>query len=433
MDGAQRQAILAEPALKPPDGVKPNFENPPNMNALADGLVIAGLVVTSIVVLVRVHSWVFILKQLTGRLEAFLVISGFASYIAFAYCLLHISHVELGWWVHQWDVTVGDTIGFSYASVPSSFAMSKANLMRKWVYVGGLLYNSGIAPVKVAILVEWMRIFAPRTRNAFFWLCQVVLWLNVVYYIAATVVESMQCTPRELIWDPTVEGTCLNTKAVEVTSASVNVVSDIVILIAPQFVIWRLQLSTAKKFGVASIFAVGLFGTISAIFRLVATQSYLISKDATYTVGPVGFWAYGELTSVFLVYGLPGIPAAFAGASTKLSQYYTHWTRGSPTGRSRESSNATSAAPWREGKPGSNNKYRNLDKGGLPLNSIDTKSTQWDLTVTDPDPPTPPPAGQVLRTIEIQSDEIQADMRGPDRDSGEDVLLRQHPWVKHQR
>jgi len=126
------------------------------------------------------------------------------------------------------------------------------------VYIGGILYNSAIAPVKAAILIEWMRIFSPHSRNAFYWLCQVVLWLNVVYYTAATIVESMQCTPRELIWDPTVKGWCLNTKAVEVISASVNVVSDIVILVAPQFVIWRLQLSKAKKIGVALIFAVGL-------------------------------------------------------------------------------------------------------------------------------------------------------------------------------
>ena len=126
------------------------------------------------------------------------------------------------------------------------------------MYIAGLLYNTAIAPVKVAILVEWMRIFSPRTRNAFFWLCQAVLWLNVAYYTGATIVEGMQCTPRELIWDPTVKGTCLPTKAVEVISSSLNVISDIVILFAPQFVIWRLQLSAAKKVGVALIFAVGL-------------------------------------------------------------------------------------------------------------------------------------------------------------------------------
>ncbi|TGJ78862.1 hypothetical protein E0Z10_g9908 [Xylaria hypoxylon] len=431
MDGAERQAILAMPALDPPEGVEPNFANPSNLNELANGVAVAGLVITTITILIRLHSWIFILTSWKGRLEAALVISGFASYIGFAYGLLRIGNVELGWWVHQWDVTIGDTIGFSYASSLFFLIVTRANMVRQWVYTAGILYNSAIAPVKVAILIEWMRIFAPRTRNTFFWMCQIVLWLNVAWYTAATIVEAMQCTPRELVWDPTVKGTCLPTKAVEVISSSINVVSDIVILVAPQFVIWRLQLSGGKKIGVALIFAVGLFGTISAIFRLVATQAYLRSKDATYTVGPVGFWAYSELTSVFLVYGLPAVPAAYSGASTRVTRYYTQRTQKSSASKSGQSSKVNNVAPWQEGRKGSNNKYRNLDKDSLPLSSIDTKSGGWDSTVNDRDGSTPPPANGVVRTIEIRSDEVQTGISGgPDRDSGEDVLLRQHPWVQ---
>jgi hypothetical protein len=40
------------------------------MNALANGVLIAGLVITSLTVIVRLHSWIFILKTWTGRLEA---------------------------------------------------------------------------------------------------------------------------------------------------------------------------------------------------------------------------------------------------------------------------------------------------------------------------------------------------------------------------
>jgi len=65
-----RQAILAMPAAKPPEGVEPNFAHPSNLNELANGVAIAALTVTSIVIVVRLHSWIFILKSLTGRLEA---------------------------------------------------------------------------------------------------------------------------------------------------------------------------------------------------------------------------------------------------------------------------------------------------------------------------------------------------------------------------
>lgn len=70
MDDADRRALLAQPALESPDGVEPNFTNPPNMNALANGVLITALIIAFFAVLVRIHSWVFVQKQLKGRLEA---------------------------------------------------------------------------------------------------------------------------------------------------------------------------------------------------------------------------------------------------------------------------------------------------------------------------------------------------------------------------
>ncbi|TGJ84510.1 hypothetical protein E0Z10_g4226 [Xylaria hypoxylon] len=403
MNEVEHRALLAQPALEPPDAVEPNFASPPNMNALADGILVAALTVTSLAVLARIHFWVFVLKQPRGRLEAVLVISGFASYIGFAYCLLRIVRLEIGWWVHQGDVTVGAAIGFSY-----------------WVYIAGLLYNSGIAPVKVAIVMEWLRIFLPRSRNAFFWLCHISLWLNVAYYIAAIVVESIRCAPRELIWDPTVKGTCLDRKALEAIS-SINVVSDIAMLVAPLFAIWRLKLSTAKKVGVALLFTVGLFGTVSAIFRLFATQAYLKSQDSTYFVSPVRFWELSEMTSVFIVYGLPAVPTAFAGASTGFSHCYSRWIQGFDP-------NASNMGPWREGRSGPSIRYRNLDRSSLPVSTLDTATTRC-ISIIDPDPPRLPESISVVKTVEIRRDKIRTDALGDtDKDIEEDVLLRQHPW-----
>ncbi|KAI0545525.1 hypothetical protein F4679DRAFT_576063 [Xylaria curta] len=409
MDTAERQAMLTQPALEPPDGVKPNFANPRNMNALANGILVAALTITLLATLVRIHYWVFEQKQLKGRLEAVLMISGFASYIGFAYCLLRVAQIEIGWWVHQWDVTIGDKIGFSY-----------------WVYIAGLLYNSAIAPVKVAILTEWIRIFSPQSRKAFFWLCHVILWLNVAYYIASIIVESMQCTPRQLIWDPTVKGRCLDAKAVEVIS-SLNVAFDIVLLVTPQLVIWRLKSSAGKMIGMTLIFAAGLFGVISAIFRLVATRASLRSKDSTYSVGPVYFWALGELTSVFVVYGLPAVPTAFAGTATRFSRCCTQWTQRSWKGRIGDGTNDID--PWREART---KRYRNLDRNSLPVNTLETATTQCTSTIIDTDLSRLPESVRVVKTIEIRRDEIPADKLGEsdEQDIGKDVLLRQHPWVK---
>ncbi|KAI0200848.1 hypothetical protein F4808DRAFT_460360 [Astrocystis sublimbata] len=408
-------------ALAPPDDVEPNFANPPNMNGLANGLLISAFIVAFLAVLVRIHYWIVersYQKQLKGKIEAVLVMSGFASYIGFVYALLHVAQIETGWWVHQWDVTIDGKARFSY-----------------WVYIAQVLYNSSIGPVKVAILIEWTRIFSPQSRNAFFWLCHLLLWLNVLYYISSIIVESVRCTPRRSIWNPTVKGKCLPDKAVEIIF-SINVTLDLLLLLAPQLVIWRPKPSAAKGsrlmidyFGIIVSIGVGLFGSIAAIFRLVTTQASSKSLDSTYTSSPTYFWALGELTSVFVVYGLPAVPTAIDGVLTVVHRCYARCTQLFLTGRAGDSSDARDHSPWRRARLGANRRYRNLDRNSFPMNAA---TTQCISTYRDQDPSILPETVSVVRTVEVRSDEIRAGKLGEldRREIGQDVLLRQHPWFK---
>ncbi|KAI1360760.1 hypothetical protein F5Y08DRAFT_316607 [Xylaria arbuscula] len=406
MEEAGRGALRAQSAMESTDQIEPNSANPSNMNGLANGVLITALTITSLAIFARVHYWVFLSKQLRSRLEAVFLIIGFALYVGFVYCLFRVSRTEIGWWVHRWDVAEGNTIGFSY-----------------WVFISGVLYTAGIAPLKVAIVMEWLRAFAPQPRCVFYWLCYVSIWLNVAYYIAAVVVESIQCTPRQLIRDSTVKGSCLSTKAAEAT-AWINVVLDIVLLATPQLAIWRLKLSTEKKAGVAVIFAVGLFGTISAIFRLVATQAFSKSVDSTYILSSIRFWALGEMSSVLIVYGLPAAPTAFASVSAIISHYCVQWIQ-------KFGSDASGLGLRRGGKTEPGKKYRILDRASVPGNMINRAGTRCISMGEDPILPRPPESMCVVKTIEIRRDEIRADAFGViDKDIEEDVLVRQHPWVR---
>jgi hypothetical protein len=70
MDDAQRQALLEGPALGPPDGVFPNYADPPNNTTLAICITIVCLLLTSLAILSRTHSWRYIFELWTGRVEA---------------------------------------------------------------------------------------------------------------------------------------------------------------------------------------------------------------------------------------------------------------------------------------------------------------------------------------------------------------------------
>jgi hypothetical protein len=134
-----------------------------------------------------------------------------------------------------------------------------ANLKFQLILIGSNLYGVVIPCLKVAILVEWLRIFVPgKSRTAFFWSCSTVLLVNVAYYVASIIALNLSCIPYRAIWDLTIEGKCLDQQALNNSSAIVNLISDIAILALVQQIIWSLHMSLKKKIGVSLIFAAGL-------------------------------------------------------------------------------------------------------------------------------------------------------------------------------
>lgn len=70
--------------------------------------------------------------------------------------------------------------------------------------------------------------------------------------------SNLVCRPLQHFWDPLVEGHCGNGRIADVISAVFNSAADIIILILPQTIIWKLHMAPEKKFGIAAIFAIGL-------------------------------------------------------------------------------------------------------------------------------------------------------------------------------
>ena len=111
---------------------------------------------------------------------------------------------------------------------------------------------------KAAILLLLSRVFAPQRKGFIYVMVHVLIWFNAVFYGAVTVVKIVQCTPRERIWDSSVNGTCVDLSAVLKTTSVFNALSDFLIMVLPIHEVWKLQMETKQKLGVSAAFAVGL-------------------------------------------------------------------------------------------------------------------------------------------------------------------------------
>ena len=120
------------------------------------------------------------------------------------------------------------------------------------------LFAVTIMLIKAAILLEWLRIFvAPGTRNYFYWITVVLLCIDFLFYSAAIISVNLTCIPHAKIWNRLLPGKCIDSKSVDITSAVINFVIDVVALILPQKVIWGLNMPFEKRLGVSAIFIVG--------------------------------------------------------------------------------------------------------------------------------------------------------------------------------
>lgn len=124
----------------------------------------------------------------------------------------------------------------------------------------GCCYSAVLPLLKGAILLDWCSLFVvhAKTESLFWWGCMGVFSLQVVWGIACVILLNMQCVPHAAIWEFYLPSKCYNLPSVMLTSASVQVFSDICMVLLPQKIVWGLNMNWQKKLGVSIIFGVGL-------------------------------------------------------------------------------------------------------------------------------------------------------------------------------
>ncbi|KAI0198734.1 hypothetical protein F4808DRAFT_249411 [Astrocystis sublimbata] len=248
----------------------------------------------AIVIITGVLALGALLTRLTARkimhrlgLADLLLVISMIFYIVHHYNAWQVS-IYPGLGVHQWQFN------------PELAKASNYNFK-----IGSIFFGLNIVFLKIAILMDWLYVFVPAgTRNGLFWILQTLIWGNAVFYFIGTFIEAFQCPPQDV-------GTSrcnIDVAKYNVASGVINVVSDLTILIAPHWVIWKLNLSRARKIGVSVLFLVGALATGSAIGRVIAVTNAYATGDILYHSVEINLWAMAEQTFGYLVIGIPALP-----------------------------------------------------------------------------------------------------------------------------
>ncbi|KAI1389024.1 uncharacterized protein F4822DRAFT_404731 [Hypoxylon trugodes] len=295
---AQQEAVLNGAALNPPKGYTSNFDDPPNREAATNAFFFLCLALATLAVFGRLYCRWILLKQYS--LPDFLFIAGYALLIADIALVYRMAPVPV-MFVHLWNIRQRDFI-----------------IYLRSVFITSEVYLFNITFIKVAILLDWIHIFMPRgTRNFLFWAASIAIFVNVGFYIGIIVANQVACTPYEYAWNKLIDGNCgrANTLDATVAAGAFNIVSDVVILLIPQRVVWKLHMPRQKKFGISIVFALGLLAVTTAILRFVSSLKHAKSPDFTYDFSEILITGCAELTCGILVGCVPSLPKVFASAN----------------------------------------------------------------------------------------------------------------------
>ena len=122
------------------------------------------------------------------------------------------------------------------------------------VFAAEILYALTIGLVKISTLLLFARIFpGPKFRR--------VLWavgLFISTYSAIMIITMIfQCRPFNRVWDPTVKADFIDISKVWIVTASMNVLTDALLLCLPLPQLWKLQMRRETKLQLMGIFSIG--------------------------------------------------------------------------------------------------------------------------------------------------------------------------------
>lgn len=66
------------------------------------------------------------------------------------------------------------------------------------------------------------------------------------------------CQPINYNWNKTISGSCGDIEEAELGAAGINMILDIVIVLLPLPLVWKLKMPIRKKIGISVTFALGL-------------------------------------------------------------------------------------------------------------------------------------------------------------------------------
>ncbi|APA06276.1 hypothetical protein sscle_01g010460 [Sclerotinia sclerotiorum 1980 UF-70] len=142
----------------------------------------------------------------------------------------------------------------------------KIVIWSKLLFSTPLVYSWAVAFPKLAILAMFLRIF---TKGFYRNTVMVLATVSIALAFAVSLVSIFGCTPVSYFWDKAIPNGHynFNPKDFYLWATLPNIITDVIMLILPQPMIWKLHATRSVKLGLSFTFLTGSVGLVASILR----------------------------------------------------------------------------------------------------------------------------------------------------------------------
>ncbi|KAL1968773.1 hypothetical protein VTN77DRAFT_1134 [Rasamsonia byssochlamydoides] len=187
-----------------------------------------------------------------------------------------------------WIIDFGFTFSICYATtkglglpnvdVPPSWQSA----LNRWEYATTVLYNPALMALKTSILIFYLTL--TKGEKVFRWANYVTLFVVNAAGFALTMLNVFQCRPLSAVFRYPFLGSasCIDIVTLYLSSAPVNLITDIAIFFLPMPILTRMRLPLKQKIILIITFSFGVFTAVVDVFRVAYLQSAASSRAMAY-------------------------------------------------------------------------------------------------------------------------------------------------------
>ena len=108
--------------------------------------------------------------------------------------------------------------------------------------------------VNIQILMLYVRIFPLKSLHKACWIAGA---FTLIWGVVNVIVLVVQCIPIPKFWAPTISGFCINQNTFYAVATVIATLNILVVFSIPIPILWKLQISTPRKWSLAAAFGIG--------------------------------------------------------------------------------------------------------------------------------------------------------------------------------